>query len=900
VTYQIAVDGFEGAAGDIKFSLDLGATFPVPANDNFANRIPLTGSSITTNVSNVGATYEANEPMHLAIFGGRTVWFRWTAPASGGVTLTASNNALDTLVAVYTGTSVSNLTFVAGNDEDYFLSELVEGDSTAYFNAVSGTTYVIAVDGVDGAWGPFQLRLTLGTADPVPANNNFANSVLISGTNTTVTGSNLGATLEPGEPLHRGYYGGSSVWWRWVAPGPGMVTIDTSNNIVDAPDTLLAVYTGTSVSTLTEIASDNNSGGTNWTSLVAFPTKSNVTYRIAVDGYDGDAWNNLKLRVRFGLAAYSLNVLTNPGGAGTVSVNPAPDQAGKYAPGSVVTLTASPAAGNTFAGWTGNVSSTNNPLVVAVISNLTVSADFVVTSTTTKIWTGASPASGNWTDNLNWNSPPIAGDNLIFPPGAQRRSGSTNDFPANTIFNSITLGGDDYVLRGNAISLTGSLLVTNATGTNTVQPPVQLSSSLSFCADSPTGTLLVSGNVNLGAHTLTAEATGNIILSGAISGAGGLVKTNAGILRLAGSNANSFGGTTTVNQGTLVLAKTGGAAVTGALVIGDGVGGADADVVRLEAAQQISAGAITTVNSSGLWNLNDASAALAALAGGGHVEFGGANAVLTVGAGNAASSFSGLLTGAGQLIKTGTGTFTLTANNTYTGQTTVSNGTLIVNGTQAGSAVAVYAPAVLGGIGRVGNLSGSGTVSPGNSPGQLSSGNVGFATNSTLRVELNGSTLGSGYDQLNVSGSVSLAGNLHVTLGFTPAVNDNFTIIDNNGNDAVVGTFNNLPQNSHLVFGGTLLRISYSAGAGANNVVLTRVAPVSPTITSLTPLPNAVQIQGSGQAGLTYVLETAASLAAPIAWTPVGTNTAAANGIVQLTHANAPALPARFYRVRWP
>jgi uncharacterized repeat protein (TIGR02543 family) len=375
-TYQIAVDGFEGDAGNIKFSLDLDAAFPVPANDNFANRRTLTGNSVTTNVSNVGASYEPNEPMHLATFGGKTVWWSWTAPASGGVTLTASNSALDTLVAVYTGTSVSNLTFVAGNDEDYYLSEFVDGDSTAYFNVVSGTTYVIAVDGVDGTAGNFQLRLLLGAADSVPANNSFASSTLISGTNTTVNGSNLGATLEAREPLHRDYYGGSSVWWRWISPGPGMVTIDTSNNIVDAPDTLLSVYTGSSVSNLTRIASDNNSGGTNWTSLVTFPTKSNVTYRIAVDGCDGDAWNNIKLRVRFNLASYSLTVLGTPIGGGSVTLSPPPDQGTNYAPGSVVFLTATPLPGYVFTGWSGSVTSTNNPLAITVNSSKTITANF--------------------------------------------------------------------------------------------------------------------------------------------------------------------------------------------------------------------------------------------------------------------------------------------------------------------------------------------------------------------------------------------------------------------------------------------------------------------------------------------------------------------------------------------
>jgi len=64
-------------------------------------------------------------------------------------------------------------------------------------------------------------------------NDNFANRILLSGSNVTTTNQNLGATLEPGEPLHHGYYGGKSVWWRWTSPGTGFVTIDTIGSLFD-------------------------------------------------------------------------------------------------------------------------------------------------------------------------------------------------------------------------------------------------------------------------------------------------------------------------------------------------------------------------------------------------------------------------------------------------------------------------------------------------------------------------------------------------------------------------------------------------------------------------------------------------------------------------------------------
>ncbi len=380
VTYQIAVDGYEGDEGSIRLRLDLDSTpLPNPPNDNFANRVTLAGSNIYTNGSNVGATFETNEPMHLVTFGGKSIWWKWTAPSSGGVMLTTSNSAVDTILCVYRGNALTNLVFVAGNDN----ASETDLTSIAYFNVTGGTTYQIAVDGFDGDSGAISLHLVLDVADPVPANDNFANAVLVTGTNATVTGSNIGATLEPGEPLHRGYYGGCSVWWKWTSPGAGYVTIDTSNSV---PDTLLAVYTGSSVSNLTEIASDDNSaGGTNWASRVMFTTKSNVTYRIAVDGYDGDA-GNLTVHLRFSKASYSLNLATNPPAGGSAGVTPLPDQAGKYAPGSVVLLTATPSAGYLFSNWTGSAVSTNNPLSLLLNANKSLTANFYLPAITLKTY----------------------------------------------------------------------------------------------------------------------------------------------------------------------------------------------------------------------------------------------------------------------------------------------------------------------------------------------------------------------------------------------------------------------------------------------------------------------------------------------------------------------------------
>ena len=88
-----------------------------PANDLFANAQAVSGSSGTATGSNVGATKEAGEPNHAGNAGGTSIWFRWTAPASGTATVDTLTSSFDTLLGVYTGSSVSSLTTIASNDD---------------------------------------------------------------------------------------------------------------------------------------------------------------------------------------------------------------------------------------------------------------------------------------------------------------------------------------------------------------------------------------------------------------------------------------------------------------------------------------------------------------------------------------------------------------------------------------------------------------------------------------------------------------------------------------------------------------------------------------------------------------------------------------------------------------
>jgi hypothetical protein len=128
-----------------------------PRNDDFANRITLTGSSISTSGHNNQATLEPGE-QHTDPPGGASVWWSWTAPRSGRVNISTLGSSFDTVLAVYTGSSIDSLQRIARNDDDS------AGDtrtSRITLQAVKGATYQIAVDGYAGITGRIRLNINM-------------------------------------------------------------------------------------------------------------------------------------------------------------------------------------------------------------------------------------------------------------------------------------------------------------------------------------------------------------------------------------------------------------------------------------------------------------------------------------------------------------------------------------------------------------------------------------------------------------------------------------------------------------------------------------------------------------------------------------------------------------------
>src|SRR6185369_3292674 len=113
----------------------------------------LSGSTGATTGNSSGATKEPGEPDHAGNAGGSSVWFRWAAPASGRYVFNTAGSAFDTLLAVYTGSSVSSLHTVASNDDGD-----IDVTSAVSFSATTGITYYVAVDGFDDESGALVLN----------------------------------------------------------------------------------------------------------------------------------------------------------------------------------------------------------------------------------------------------------------------------------------------------------------------------------------------------------------------------------------------------------------------------------------------------------------------------------------------------------------------------------------------------------------------------------------------------------------------------------------------------------------------------------------------------------------------------------------------------------------------
>jgi autotransporter-associated beta strand protein len=356
-------------------------------------------------------------------------------------------------------------------------------------------------------------------------------------------------------------------------------------------------------------------------------------------------------------------------------------------------------------------------------------------------------ASGNWSDTTKWlggivaDGGGFANFSTVNLTGARtvtidttsrtvRRLdiGDTNSSHSYTIAAS---GGGSLIFDNTANSANAQLNeVLNSNG-DTISAPIVLNSSLDI-ANASANALTLSGGITAGTagtKTIT-TSTGAVTISGVIgdgSGTVALTQNGTGTLTLSGTAANTFTGLTNIQMGEIDLDKTAG---IDALAGDVQVGGTGA-VLQLLNSNQIKDTANMTVNTGGTFNLNNKSETINALNGNGGTVTGSGAATLTVGSAGGSGSYAGVITGGMSFAKSGSGTETLTGNNTYTGATTINGGTLEINNNNSASS---------------GRLSGTSVITVNSGGTLLLSGSSSWTDriNDNADMTLNGGTFNTG------------------------------------------------------------------------------------------------------------------------------------------------------------
>jgi autotransporter-associated beta strand protein len=280
--------------------------------------------------------------------------------------------------------------------------------------------------------------------------------------------------------------------------------------------------------------------------------------------------------------------------------------------------------------------------------------------------------------------------------------------------------------------------------------------------------------ITLAAGGGTIDTNGNnMVVSGTISGTGGLTKTGAGILNF--QSAQAYTGGTTINAGTLFL---------------DSVGGS------------LPVGGALTVN-GGLFDMSDIATgqSVGALVGtGGQINLGANN--LTTNS-SASTMLATQIIGTGALIKQGSGVLTLTANNLYSGGTTISGG--LINFTTA-------------------NNFGTGAIT-------LNGGGLQWATGSTVDISSRLTGLGPGGGTLDTNGNnVTLASAISGTGSLTKAGNGILTLSAANtysGGTTVTGGLINFTSAGNFGSGMVMLNgggLQWAAGTTTD--ISSKLAPL--------------------------------------------------------------------------
>jgi autotransporter-associated beta strand protein len=502
--------------------------------------------------------------------------------------------------------------------------------------------------------------------------------------------------------------------------------------------------------------------------------------------------------------------------------------------------------------------------ITATSTGLTgiTSTSFQISAATTRTWSGRG-TDNLWTDAANWleNVAPTSGNDLFFPDNALQTATSTNNF-ASFSFHSINFTGltGGYDLLGNAISLTAG--ITGNAGVDKVDlADITLGGNQTWNAAN--STLAINSAIALGGKTLTLDGfqapTGNDVLSGIISGAGGaagaVIKNGASLWLVSGSN--SFTGAVTINNGTLAVNNSNSlGAATNTVTVNPGSAGNGS----LQVFNNISVLQPLAINGNGN-NTSAGAIDIKDITGNdtfGAISLGSAASILSANIGVNTMTLTGAIQNNGNdLSIVGAG-----------GYTTILSGTATVSGTGH----VLNFGSIFSGTGTLTSVLNinQGTLSPGASgtPGTLNSSDVNFGIGTNFNPTLgtfNSGLPNNGTSLLNSTGSVNLSGsNLSLSLqsGFVPDPTKSYVIIQAAG--SINGTFNGLPDGAPINLNGQQYLIRYINStalhpSGVNGRIVIFPSP-APTTTSLFASSNPV-VAGQTEIFTAIVTSPAAAVA---------------------------------------
>jgi hypothetical protein len=392
-----------------------------------------------------------------------------------------------------------------------------------------------------------------------------------------------------------------------------------------------------------------------------------------------------------------------------------------------------------------------------------------------------------WSDANNWSGGVPAGDSsaqLVFANA--NWGGGINNFGGLTVAR-ITFNTAGCVLQGAPITLKGDTTITGSVGTNVIAFPLD---------QEP----FISGGFTFFDHVFNVPNGGTLRISGQITGhpvLNSVHKTGTGTLVPFPPypNSNDYGGETLIDAGTFQV---------------DGF----AAIPSQSGVTVASNGRLLLTGSANIGSLQGPFGAVVTLGVGGAVG-------LTTGFDNTSTTFGGVISGSGAILKTGAGTWTLERGG-ISGPLTLSvNGGSVVDNSYIGGLLDVNDGGTLAGYGNIGALTvnNGGILNPG-WPGMLLYGNATLNAGSHFLAQLNST---SNFSRLrNVGNRLTLSNpTLDVALGFPSAVGDQFSIVDKpSPNGSVTGMFQGLPQNSLFTVGTATFQITYTDTA----VILTHVA----------------------------------------------------------------------------